>query len=120
MEKKELIQINPSWPLWLTILATVLNFIGIFLFLIVLWTIRDIVLTNPQISQRIDSYVGLVGYSSALGIITLLGGSSILILFNPWINFKELMSGDGLSKVSGAIIFASIVLSISLVIMAAN
>lgn len=120
MEKKELIEINPTWPVWMTVIVTLFNFIGVFLFLLVLWFIRDLVLNNPQISQRIDSYIGIVGYSSALGILTLLGGSSLILLFNPWINFKRLMLGDGLSKLSGSIIFASILLSISFIIMAAN
>ena len=120
MEKEALIEIKSTWPLWLTILATGLNFIGVLLFLLVLYYIRDLVVSNPVIEGRIDSYLAIVGYSSALGILTLIAGSSLVILLNPWINFKKLMDGDGSSKISGAIIFASIVLSLALIVMAAN
>lgn len=120
MGQKELIEVKDSWPLWLTILATSLNFVGILLFLVVLYQIRSLVLSSPVIEARIDSYLGIVGYSSALGILTLLAGSSLIILLNPWINFKKLMDGDGVSKIAGAIIFASIVVSLSIIVLAAN
>jgi len=120
MAEKELISPNENWPRWLYVLATIFNFIGILIFIVVLLSIRSEVISNEVISSRITSYLGLVGYASALGILTLVAGSSIIILLNPWINFRNLMNGDGFSKLSGAIIFSSIVLSLSLVILAAN
>lgn len=119
-EEKELIEIKDSWPLWLTVIITGLNFIGIFIFLFVLYEIRSVVLESPVITGRIYNYVGLVGYASALGILTLVAGSSIILLLNPWINFKKLMEGDGLSKLSGAIIFSFTLLSLALIVLAAN
>lgn len=120
MSQKELVEVKEGWPLWLTSLITILNFIGIFIFLFVLYQIREIVLQSPVIEARIESYLGIVGYSSALGILTLLAGSSLIILLNPWINFKKLMDGDGISKIAGAIIFSSIVVSLALIVLAAN
>ena len=120
MEKKSMIDIKNTWPLWLTVLATGLNFIGVLLFLSVMYYIRDLVISNPVIEGRIDSYLAIVGYSSALGILTLIAGSSLVILLNPWINFKKLMDGDGSSKIPGAIIFASVVLSLTFIVMAPN
>ena len=67
-DKREIIEIKDNWPLWLTVLTTGLNFIGVFIFLVVLYCIRDMVLSNPVIESRIESYLGIVGYSSALGI----------------------------------------------------
>jgi hypothetical protein len=119
-DKRELIEVKDSWPLWLTILTTALNFIGIIIFLTVFYNIRELVISNPIIASRINSYIGIVGYASILGIITLLGGSSLIILLNPWIQFKNLMSGDGLSKLAGAIIFASIIYSLATIVVAAN
>jgi hypothetical protein len=120
VNQKELFEVKEGWPLWLTILVTSLNFVGVLIFLIVLYNIRNIVLSSPVIEARIESYLGIVGYSSALGILTLLAGSSLIILLNPWINFKKLMDGDGVSKIAGAIIFSSIVISLALIVLAAN
>lgn len=120
METKEIIKINSNWPKWLVILGTLLNFIGIFLFLFVFYQIREIVISDYVISARVDNYLALVGYSSALGILTLVAGSATILLLNPWVNFKDLMSGDSQSKIAGSIIFASVVLSLAMIIMAAN
>jgi hypothetical protein len=120
MDERYLVKIKEGWPKWLVVLATVLNFIGIIIFLAVLFGIREIVLANPIIEGRIYNYVGLVGYASALGILTLVAGSSIILLLNPWINFKKLMEGDGLSKLSGAIIFSFTLLALAIIVLAAN
>lgn len=120
MEKKEIVKIDPTWPKWLIVLGTMLNFVGIILFLVVFYQIRSNALSDTVISARIDNYLALVGYSSALGILTLVAGSAIILLLNPWVNFKQLMDGDGQSRLSGSIIFASIVISLALIIMAAN
>ncbi|MBI4962516.1 MAG: DUF350 domain-containing protein [Desulfomonile tiedjei] len=66
------------------------------------------------------AYGGLVSFSTCYGIFSLIAGVILVDLFTPYFKFEEMFSGDGSSKIAGAITFAGILYAIAKVISAAN
>ena len=97
--------------------TVVLNFSGVLLWSLV--TVYLITFTRSvyAVSANQTAYLGLIVPTVAYGILSLVAGTALVNLLNPWFNFVELMKGDGNSKLAGAIIWAGTMLSIAFIIM---
>lgn len=99
---------------------TVLNFIGV-----IFWaTLTYVVIVKSQDIMSVASnqvaYLGLIVPAVAYGILSLVAGTALVNILNPWFNFIDLMKGDGYSKLSGAIIWFGTMISIALIIKGAR
>lgn len=94
-----------------------LNFSGVLLWSLV--TVYLIAFTRSvyAVSANQTAYLGLIVPTVAYGILSLVAGTALVNLLNPWFNFVELMKGDGNSKLAGAIIWVGTMLSIAFIIM---
>ena len=105
---------------WLLKYAPILNFTGLGMWLIATLVLLYVTATQEYILYNQLRYLGNVVVSVSYGILTMIAGVIAVNLFTPWFSFVELFKGDGMSKLSGAIIFASIVIGIAMIFYAAN
>jgi|WetSurSiteA1Bulk_404760.scaffolds.fasta_scaffold173076_1 hypothetical protein len=119
MSDKEIETSLPNVP-WMQKYAPILNFAGLFAWAIATVLLIWITATKEWIWINQLRYMGIVVVSVTYGILTMIAGIILVNIFTPWFSFTELFKGDGQSKIAGAIIFASIVLSIAIIFLAAN
>jgi len=105
---------------WLQKYAPFLNFLGLTMWVVATGFLLYITVTKEYILYNQLRYMGNLVPSVGYGILTMVAGVIAVNLFTPWFSFVELFKGDGLSKLAGAIIFASIVIGISIIFLAAN
>ena len=85
-----------------------LNASGILIWLILSIVVLERTLTIEPITSNVLAYLGLTVPATIYGITVLVAGLIIIDLVTPWFDFSELFQGDGLSKLSGALVFGSL------------
>lgn len=94
-----------------------LNFSGVLLWALVTFYLISFTRSVYAVGANQTAYMGLIVPTVAYGILSLVAGTALVNMLNPWFNFVELMKGDGTSKLAGAIIWAGTMLSIAFIIM---
>jgi len=98
-------------------LVIILNFIGLITWAIVTYLIMANSRSVISIASNQNAYLGIIVPTVTYGILSLVAGTALINILNPWFNFIELMKGDSTSKLAGAIIWFGTMLSIALIIM---
>lgn len=106
-------QVSDKWKPY----ATILNFSGVTIWAIVTIYLISFTRSVYAVGANQTAYLGLIVPTVTYGILSLVAGTALVNLLNPWFNFVELMKGDGMSKLAGAIIWAGTMLSIAFIIM---
>jgi magnesium-transporting ATPase (P-type) len=107
----------PEWQKWV---ATFLNAVPLFFICIVTYYLLKYFDSNSELVNYRDAYLNLVIPSAVFGTVLLLAGTTIINWLNPWFSPAKLLSGDGYSKLSYAIIWGSTILALALVIASSN
>jgi hypothetical protein len=118
-QNKQIETALPNVP-WVQKHATLLNFSALFVWIFFTVVLLMLTISKDWIWYNQLRYMGIVVLAVCYGIGTMIAGVILTNIFTPWFSFVELFKGDGLSKIAGAIIFASIVLSLALIFLAAN
>jgi hypothetical protein len=64
-------------------------------------------------------YLGIASPALVLGILSMIAGIILIDKCTPFFDFHELFRGDGLSKLSGAIILFGILIALGMIIQGA-
>lgn len=103
-----------------SVLTHALSFagLGIWLLMTLAILLRTAGVESIYLNQL--AYGGLVSFSTAYGIFSLIAGVILVDLFTPFFRFEDLFTGDAWSKIAGAVTFVGILIAVAMVIAAAH
>ena len=106
---------SSHWTRWTPL--EILGIVGwiILTGVLILWTAKTGEIGNNQLA-----YLGVIVPAVAYGILALVAGVILVDVFTPFLDFHQLFSGDGQSKIAGSIILTGILMSVALIIYGAN
>jgi hypothetical protein len=115
-EKKVIIipdSVNPAWKPFIMLL----NFIGVIAWVVITYLLIMETRSAMAVEANSTAYLGMIVPTVTYGILSLVAGTALINILNPWFNFIDLMKGSDMSKLSGAIIWVGTMISVALIIM---